>query len=155
MATIATTEFRPTDIYQYIPFTPLQAGVTLAASAAGHIKVACFQEPVRVLEMVLVTAAGAGAFAATNSARVAFGAQSTAVTAQLGTNLGSAVTGADTLLASSNVNLPVDTATTYGSVDTGLPPVVPAGSVIGINIAVPASGNLAAVVGVYLRYRPA
>ena len=155
MATIATTEFRPTDIYQYIPFTPLQAGVTLAASAAGHIKVACFQEPVRVLEMVLVTAAGAGAFAATNSARVAFGTQATAVTAQLGTNLGSAVTGADTLLASSNVNLPVDTATTYGSVDTGLPPVVPAGSVIGINIAVPASGNLAAVVGVYLRYRPA
>ena len=155
MATIATTEFRPTDIYQYIPFTALQAGVTLAASAAGHIKVACFQEPVRVLEMVLVTAAGAGAFAATNSARVAFGLQSTAVTAQLGTNLGSAVTGADTLLASSNVNLPVDTATTYGSVDTGLPPVVPAGSVIGINIAVPATGNLAAVVGVYLRYRPA
>lgn len=155
MATIATTEFRPTDIYQYIPFTPLQAGVTLAASAAGHIKVATFQEPVRVLELVLVTAAGAGAFAATNSARVAFGAQSTAVTAQLGTNLGSAVTGADTFLASSNVNLPVDTATTYGSVDTGLPPVVPAGNVIGINISVPASGNLAAVVGAYLRYRPA
>jgi len=155
MATIATTEFRTTDIYQYVPFTALQAGVTLAANAGGHIKVACFQEPVRVLELVLVTAAGAGAFAATNSARVAFGPQTTAVTSQLGTNLGSAVTGADTFLASSNVSLPVDTATTYGSVDTGVPPVVPAGNVIGINISIPSSGNLAAVIGAYLRYRPA
>ena len=155
MPLISSTEFRPTDIYQYIPFTPLQAGVTLAANAAGHIKVACFQEPVRVLEMVLVTAAGAGAFANGNSARACFGTQATAVTAQLGTNLGAAVTGADTFLASSNVSLPIDTATTYGAVDTGLPPVIPAGNVIGINVSIPGSGNLAAVIGVYLRYRPA
>jgi hypothetical protein len=149
MATISSTEFRPTDIYQYIPFTALQAGIVLASSqATGHIKVACFQEPVRVLE--LVVANGAGVITSGTTFRAAFGLATTTVANDLGTTLGAAAT--PTL--SVNNSLPIDTATTYGSVDTGLPPVVPAGSVIGINIVTPASST-ATVLGVYLRYRPA
>lgn len=150
MATIATTEFRPTDIYQYIPFSSLTAGTLIGAAttlATGHIKVACFQEPVRVLELVVVTGAGATTGC---TIRAAFGPQSIAVTSDLTTTLGAA----QTPTASANNSLAIDTATTYGSVDTGLPPVVPAGSVIGINVTTTATST-AAMVGVYLRYRPA
>jgi hypothetical protein len=150
MATVSPIEFRPTDIYQYVPFTPLVAGVALASSlSTGHIKVAVFQEPVRVLEMVVVT--GAGAVVAGTSFRAAYGTQSTAVTADLANTLGAALAPP---VVSSNNSLAIDTATTYGSVDTLLPPIVPAGSVIGINIVTPASSTVT-VIGVYLRYRPA
>jgi len=150
MATIATTEFRPTDIYQYIPLSSLLAGTLIGGSgtlSTGHIKVAVFQEPVRVLEMVVVTGAGATTGC---TIRAAYGTQSIAVTADLTTTLGAA----QTPTASANNSLAIDTATTYGSVDTLLPPVVPAGSVIGINVTTTATST-AAVVGVYLRYRPA
>jgi len=150
MATIATTEFRPTDIYQYIPLSSLLAGTLIGGSgtlSTGHIKVAVFQEPVRVLEMVVVTGAGATTGC---TIRAAYGAQSIAVTADLTTTLGAA----QTPTASANNSLAIDTATTYGSVDTLLPPVVPAGFVIGINVTT-TSTSTAAVVGVYLRYRPA
>jgi hypothetical protein len=155
MATVSSTEFRPTDIYQYIPLSSLLAGTLIGGSgtlSAGHIKVACFQEPVRVLEMVVVTGAGAVTGC---TIRAAYGAQSIAVTSDLTTTLGAALTAAaSTLAASANNSLPIDTATTYGSVDTLLPPVVPPGSVIGINVTT-TSTSTAAVVGVYLRYRPA
>ena len=150
MATISSTEFRPTDIYQYIPLSSLLVGTLIGGSgtlAAGHIKVAVFQEPVRVLEMVVVTGAGATTGC---TIRAAYGTQSIAVTADLTTTLGAA----QTPTASANNSLAIDTATTYGSVDTLLPPVVPAGSVIGINVTTTATST-AAVVGVYLRYRPA
>jgi hypothetical protein len=149
MATIATTEFRSTDIYQYVPFTALQAGIVLASSqTTGHIKVACFQEPVRVLE--LVVANGSGVVVAGTTFRAAVGPQTTAVTADLTTTLGAA----SLPVASSNNSLAIDTATTYGSVDTGIPPVVPAGTAIGINIVTPASSTVS-VIGAYIRYRPA
>jgi hypothetical protein len=148
MATISSIEFRSTDIYQYIPFTALQAGITLASSqTTGHIKVAVFQEPVRVLELVVAT--GAGAVVAATSFRAAAGLPTTLVTADLGTTLGAA----SLPVVSSNNSLAIDTATTYGSVDTLLPPIVPAGSVIGINIVTPASSTVT-VLGCYLRYRP-
>ena len=148
MATVSSIEFRSTDIYQYIPFTALQAGIALAASqATGHIKVAVFQEPVRVLELVVAT--GAGAVVAATSFRAASGLPTTLVTADLATPLGAA----SLPVVSSNNSLAIDTATTYGSVDTLLPPIVPAGSVIGINIVTPA-GSTVTVLGCYLRYRP-
>jgi hypothetical protein len=150
MATVSPIEFRPTDIYQYIPLSSLLAGTLIGGSgtlSTGHIKVAVFNEPVRVLEMVVVTGAGATTGC---TIRAAYGTQSIAVTADLTTTLGAA----QTPTASANNSLAIDTATTYGSVDTLLPPVVPAGSVIGINVTT-TSTSTAAVVGVYLRYRPA
>ena len=154
MALVSSTEFRPTDIYQYIPFTSghvttAGAGIVLVSSmSTGHIKVASFQEPVRVLEMVVVT--GVGAVVANTSFRAAFGTQAVAPTADLGTTLGAALAPP---VANTNNSLAIDTATTYGAVDTGLPPVVPAGSVIGFNVVTPALSTVT-VLGVYLRYRP-
>lgn len=124
-------QYRPTDDVRYIPTINNTAAaittiVALPSSVtAGHIKLFVLPAPAKVMQVQAVTGAGA----TTNTTlRVASSAPGvvTALTADM-TGRGTA-TGSLTASAFNNLDITAD------SVETDVPPTLPAGTTIGVNV---------------------
>ena len=149
MAVISPNEFRSSDVLQYIPYAvgavdPSAKGIALTASKTGHIKLAVFAFPVKVIDIQVVCSDGA--VVALTSFTASYGPVATLASASLGT----ALSAATLPVVSSATSLPITTST-YG--DTALPPTIPAGLAIGVDYSTPV-GSTVALVGFILRYRP-
>jgi hypothetical protein len=143
MPLVPTTEIKQSDTYVFVPAALTGTAATLSASACG-IRAWVTPFPVRLVQMTVYTGAGT---VSTTTFTPAYGT-STGGIALLGTTL--AATATAPASASAATDLGIDTIDST----TTLPPIVPAGSAIGINI--PAVGSQAVtIVGIGFRYRPA
>ena len=145
MATIASTDFRGTDITEYIPLNMLAAGTVIPASTAGAYRVFQTTAPCKILALKVVagsTAVGTVTYTAGYDVRAVDGTVLPATV--LNTTLGSASAAA---VASTTVSCPIDVATT-----DNLPPTIPAGAYVGFNHSSSAT-NASGVCGVLITYR--
>lgn len=149
MAVISSNEFRSSDVVQYIPYAvgvadPSAKGIVLTASKSGHIKLAVFAFPVKIIDIQVVCSDGV--FVTGTSFTASYGPVVTLASASLGTTISAATAPA----ASAATSLPITTAT-YG--DTALPVTIPAGNAIGVDYSTPALSTIS-LVGFIVRYRP-
>jgi hypothetical protein len=145
MPTIASTDFRGTDITEYIPINMLAAGTVIPLTTAGAYRVFQTTAPCKILALKVITgstAVGTVTFTAGYDVRAMDG--TVLPTTVLNTTLGAA---SATAVASSTVSCPIDVATT-----DNLPPTIPAGAYVGFNHS--SSGTAAGgVCGVLLTFR--
>jgi hypothetical protein len=143
MALVPATEIKQSDTYVFVPAALTGTATAVSASASG-VRVWVTPFPIRLLQMTVYT--GAGAITSGSTFTPAYGTSTGGVVA-LGTTLAATAT---TPVASTANDIGIDTIDTT----TTLPPIVPAGSAIGINI--PAvTGNATNIIGIGFRYRPA
>tara|TARA_R110000868_G_scaffold409414_1_gene694851 strand:+ start:487 stop:951 length:465 start_codon:yes stop_codon:yes gene_type:complete len=148
MPVVSQSQFRYVDNIVWVPTQSGAAagGATVAlqtSQSTGHIKLFVANTPVKVLDIQALV--GAGVTTGT-TLRPAYGAYTTLSTANLGTTLGAA---SATLSASAVTTLNIDCAT---SGDTELPPTIPAGAAVGVNIVTDATGTTT-INGFLVRYR--
>lgn len=148
MPVVSQSQFRYVDTILWVPAQSgaNAGGATVAlqsSQATGHVKLFVTSNPVKVLDIQAVI--GAGVTTGT-TLRPAFGAYATQSTADLGTTLGAA---SGTLTASAVTTLNIDCATAG---DTELPPTIPAGVAVGVNI-VTGVGSTTTINGFLVRYR--
>ena len=145
MATIASTDFRGTDITEYIPLNMLAVGTVIPVATAGAYRVFQTTAPCKILALKVVTGSttvGTVTFTAGYDVRAVDG--TVLPVSVLNTTLGAASAAA---VASSTVSCPIDVATT-----DNLPPTIPAGAYVGFNHSSSAS-NAGGVCGVLITFR--
>ena len=151
MATIASTDFRGTDITEYIPLNMLAVGTVIPASTAGAYRVFQTTASCKILALKVVTgstAVGTVTYTAGYDVRAVDG--TVLPTTVLNTTLGSASAAA---VASTTVSCPIDVVTpTSPMTGDNLPPTIPAGAYVGFNHSSSAT-NASGVCGVLITYR--
>ena len=150
MAVISSTQFRPTDIVQFIS---TQSGATAggtttalqSSQSTGHIKLFVAPTNIKVLDVQAILGAGA----TTNTTlRPGWDVITTANTSNLSNTLGAA---SSSLTASAANVLNIDVG--VAPFDTDLPSTtIPAGSIVGVNIVTGASSTTT-INGFLVRYR--
>jgi hypothetical protein len=133
------TQYRPTDDVREIRFTPAAGTITTIVAlpssvTAGHIKLFTLSQPAKVMQIVAITGAGATTNTTLRAATSGPGVV-TALTSDLPTVRGTA-TGTLTVSAYNSLDL---TADTVG--DTDVPPTLPAGTTVGVNLITGASST--------------
>ena len=148
MAVVSSNQFRNVDTVLWVP---CQSGTNIAGTAiaiqasqaTGHVRLFVTSTPVKVLDIQAVM----GASATTGTTlRPAYGAYTTLTSVDLATTLGAA---SSSLATSSATALNIDCAT---SGDTELPPTIPAGTAVGVNVVTGATGTTV-IAGFLVRYR--
>ena len=145
MALIASTDFRGTDITEYIPLNMLAVGTVIPAATAGAYRVFQTTAPCKILALKVVTgstAVGTVTYTAGYDVRAVDGTVLPATV--LNTTLGAASAAA---VASTTVSCPIDVTTT-----DNLPPTIPAGAYVGFNHSSSAS-SAGGVCGVIITFR--
>ena len=123
--------YRPTDDIREVRVIPAAGTITTIVAlpvsiATGHIKLLTLPQPAKVMQIVAITGAGATTGTTLRAASSAPGVV-TALTADLPNARGTA--GSLTASAFNNLDLTADTAG-----DTDVPPTLPAGTTIGVNL---------------------
>lgn len=143
-------QYRPTDYIRYIPTINNTAAaittiVALPSSVtAGHIKLFVLPAPAKVMQVQAITGAGATTGTTLRVASSAPGVVN-ALSADMSTARGTA-TGSLTASAFNNLDITADT------VETDVPPTLPAGTTIGVNV-VTGAGSTTELHGFVLRLR--
>jgi len=151
MATVSPTQFRPTDVVQYIPYNvgvadPSAKGIALTASKTGHIKLFVTAGPTKLLDIQVLC--DDGAVVAATSFTAAWGSAGGTLPAA-SASLGNTISAATLPVASAATSLPITTATAG---DTDLPITLQGNVIVGVNYSTP-SGSTVALVGFIVRYR--
>ena len=147
MAVVSATQFRSTDSVMFVPFGTTAASATTPVAvqssiAAGHFKLFVAPTSIKLLDVQVIC--GAGTVNST-TVRAAYSTTLLAQTADLTTTLGAATTP----VASTSTTLAIDCAT---SGDTDLPPTIPAGAFVGVNLVTVAS-TTTTILGFVIKYR--
>lgn len=145
MPTIASTDFRGTDITEYIPLNMLAVGTVIPVATAGAYRVFQANAPCKILALKVVTgstAVGTVTFTAGYDVRAVDG--TVLPVSVLNTTLGAASAAA---VASTTVSCPIDVTAT-----DNLPPTIPAGAYVGFNHSSSAS-SAGGVCGVIITFR--
>ena len=131
-------QYRPTDDVRYIPVINNTAAasttiVPLASSiTAGHIKLYVLPRPAKIMQVQAVTGAGA----TTNTTlRVSSSIPGSVTALNADMTARGNTTGSLTASAFNNLDITADT------VDTEVPPTLPAGTIIGVNLVTGASST--------------
>ena len=147
MAVVSPTQFRSTDSVMFVPFGNTAASITTpvamqSSQTAGHFKLLVAPTAIKLLDVQVIC--GAGAVTGT-TVRAAYSTTLVAQTSDLTTTLGTATTP----VASASTTLLIDAATTG---DTDLPPTIPAGAYVGVNL-ISGGSSGTTIVGFVVRYR--
>jgi len=123
--------YRPTDDIREVRVIPAAGTITTIVAlpssvTAGHIKLLTLPQPAKVMQIVAITGAGATTGTTLQAASSAPGVV-TALNAALPTGRGTAA--GVTASAYNNLDLTADTAN-----DTEVPPTLPAGTTVGVNL---------------------